>query len=123
MKSQELKIVIPCSESFDYVNIKDIIRCEGLQNFTKLILEDGKTIISSSKIDDYNLALRDFGFFACHRQHVINTQKIKRYHKEGFVEMMDASVAPVAKRKEREFYDVCLKELHVMDGVLKENKT
>jgi len=122
MKSQEIKIVIPCSESFDYVSVKDIIRCEGLQNYTKVILEDGKTIISSSKIDDYNLALSDFGFFACHKQHVINTQKIKRYHKEGFVEMIDTSVAPVSKRREEEFFVVCLKELHVMSGVLKESK-
>jgi two-component system LytT family response regulator len=105
MNSQEKKIVIPCSKSYDFVYIKNIIRCEGMQNYTKVFLDTGDTIISSCNVGIYGKGLSDFGFFSCHKSHVVNTSKIVRYHKEGLVEMVDASVIPISRRKRDEFLE------------------
>jgi len=104
MNLQEEKIIIPCSKSYDFVHIRDIIRCEGMQNYTKVFLQNGDTIVSSCNVGVYGKALRNYGFFTCHKSHVINTEKITRYFKEGFVEMQDASVAPVSRRRKEEFF-------------------
>jgi len=114
MKTQEQKIVIPCSKSYDFVNVSDIVRCEGMQNYTKVFLQNGDTIISSCNLGVYGKALRVYGFFTCHKSHVINTQKIVRYYKEGFIEMTDASVAPVSRRRKENFFLECMKNIPVV---------
>jgi len=114
MNTQEQKIVIPCSKSYDFIHIRDIVRCEGMQNYTKVFLENGETIISSCNVGNYGKGLMEFGFFTCHKSHVINIEKILRYHKEGLIEMIDASVVPVSRRRREKFIEDCVKGMDIV---------
>lgn len=103
MKSQEKKIAIPCCKSYDFELVKNIVRCEGLQNYTRIFLSSGEMLISSSNIGVYKKCLKDFGFFCCHKSHVINVNHIKKFFKEGYIEMVDTSSVPLSRRRKGDF--------------------
>lgn len=114
MNTTDFKIMIPCQKTLDFVLLEQIIRCEGLQNYTRIFLGNGKSIISSCNIGVYKKALSKFDFFSCHKSHLINKKHILRYHKDGKVEMTDASLVPVSRRKKGDFY----KEITKHDDVV-----
>jgi len=113
-KSQNLKIVVPCTKSYDFIMVSDIIRCEGMQNYTRLFLKAGKSIVSSCNIGIYKKVLASYNFYTCHKSHLINKSEIVRYLKEGQVEMSDASLVPVARRRKDLFVKEILQEVDVV---------
>lgn len=101
--SQETKVAIPSNNAYDFVQIKEIIRCEGWQKYTKVFFLDGSQVISSYNIGIFKEMLGGYGFFACHKSHLINENHIKKYYKDGMIEMIDNSEIPVSRRKKDEF--------------------
>lgn len=105
---QEEKIAIPNNSDYFFVFIKDIIRCEGWQKYSKIFLTDGTNIVSSYNIGVYKELLESYGFISCHKSHLINRMHIKKYSKEGTVDMVDDSQVPVSRRKKDEFLQLLL---------------
>lgn len=98
-----LKVVVPCTDSYEFVTVSDIIRCEGLQNYSRIYLSDGRMLVCTNAIGTVKANLQRRGFISCHRSHVINKDHILRYSKEGYVQMDDESCVPVSRRKKSEF--------------------
>jgi len=108
--SQQMeKIAIPSNNEYYLVFLKDIIRCEGWQKYTKVYMEDGETIVSSYNIGIYKELLEKYGFIMCHKSHVINKMHIKKYQKDGTLIMVDSSQVPVSRRKKDEFFQMIIK--------------
>ncbi len=101
--NQDSKIVIPGQQSYEVVNIKDILRCEGFQKYTYIYLLDGSKHLSSYNIGVYKDMLANYEFYSPHKSHLINTKHIKRYLTEGSVIMIDDSSVPVSRRRKEEF--------------------
>ena len=100
------KIGIPTPDGLEFIKVKDIIRCEGVQKLTKIVIaEEKKPLYSSYNIGEYIKLLESYGFFTCHKSHLINMSYIKKYHKDGTLTMEDGSYVPVAKRRKKEFLD------------------
>ena len=108
MVNSNYKIIIPGSKTLDFVLLDDIIRCEGLQNYTRIYLKDGRNIISSSNIGVFKTVLMNREFFSTHKSHLININHIIRYYKSGRVEMVDKSFVPIARRRKEEFQNIIL---------------
>lgn len=108
---QDTKIAIPGSQAYDFVKIADIVRCEGWQKYTKIFLQNGAVIVSSYNIGVFKDMLNNYGFYTTHKSHLVNTQLIVRYLKEGTVVMKDGAEIPVARRKKEEFNEKILKDL------------
>ncbi len=102
---QKTKIAIPGSEAYQFVEVESIIRCEGWQKYTKIYLQDGACIVSSYNIGVYKDMLSSYGFYSCHKSHLINKIHIRTYKKEGSVVMSDGSNVPVSRRKKDEFIE------------------
>jgi two-component system LytT family response regulator len=100
---QSTKIAIPGADAYDFVSIKDIIRCEGWQKYTKIFLQNKKCITSSYNIGIFKESLEKFGFFSTHKSHLINKHHIHKYLKEGTLIMSDQSNVPVSRRKKEAF--------------------
>jgi len=100
----------------------DILRCEGLQNSTKVFLVNGEVLISSCNIGVYRKGLERYGFFTCHKSHLVNTQFITRYLKDGHLEIEDGTLLPLARRKKEEFFDHVLKEFDLVNCIGKNGK-
>lgn len=103
--SNEDQIGIPTIEGFEFIPVRDIIRCEGLQKCTRVITKDRTDIVSSCNLGEFRKMLEPYGFYSPHKSHLINLIYIKKYHKEGKILLMNNSSVPVAKRRIREFLD------------------
>jgi len=111
MGDQQSKIAIPGSQAYDFVTVENIIRCEGWQKYTKIYLQDGACIVSSYNLGVYRQVLKPYEFYDCHKSHLINKNKIKRYMKEGIVVMSDDSEVPVSRRKKEDFVENVVKNI------------
>ena len=80
---QTAKVSIPSSNSYQFVTVGDIIRCEGWQKYTKIYLTSGKSILSSYNIGVFREMLENYSFYQVHKSHLINTSHIKSYNKVG----------------------------------------
>ncbi len=104
--TQPLKrIVLPTSNGFTVVNPDDIIRCESDRNYTFIFLTDGRKILVSRTIKEYDEMLRDNNFFRIHQSHLINLNFLKNYTRGrgGYVELTDGTVLDVSARRKSEF--------------------
>lgn len=99
-------IGIPTIEGFEFVHVHEIVRCEGLQKCTRIVSSRKTNLISSYNIGEFKKLLEEFGFFPCHKSHLINLMHVKRFTREGFVFMSDNSAVPLARRKRPEFLHV-----------------
>lgn len=100
---QSMKVCIPNNDAYEFVQIKDIIRCEGWNKYTKVHLLGDKQILSSYNIGVFKDMLEPNGFYSCHKSHLINKEHIKRYLKEGIIVMVDNGEVPLARRRKDAF--------------------
>ncbi len=102
---QKTKIAIPGNNVYEFVIVKNIIRCEGWQKYTKIYLADQRCIVSSYNIGVFKEMLESYGFYSTHKSHLINKQAIEKYLKEGTVILTDGSHVPVARRRKEDFME------------------
>ena len=101
--STEEIIGVPTMEGFEFLKIRDIIRCEGLQKCTRVVTRNRQNIVSSYNLGEFRKILEPFGFYSPHKSYLVNLQLITKYYKEGSLTMIDGVSIPVAKRKKSEF--------------------
>lgn len=94
------KIVLKTMERIYSVDLDDIIRFESDGGYTKVYLADGKRIMVSKTMKDFDDLLLDVGFLRVHHSHLINMNHLFCFEKaEGHVVMKDDSIVPVSNRK------------------------
>ena len=96
-------IVIPCADTYEFLKLKDIVRLESLQNYTRIFMLNGDKFISSKNIGKYKKELEEQGFYHCHKSHIINVSLIRKYYKTGYCLMADSSNVPVSRRRKQDF--------------------
>lgn len=99
--SEVKKIVLKTSENIHVVNVQDIVRCEADRNYTVFFISDGKKILVSNTLKEYEEMLGSYKFFRAHQSHLVNVNYIERFEKKegGSLLMKDGSVVPVSVRK------------------------
>tara|TARA_Y100000031_G_C8250649_1_gene400393 strand:- start:880 stop:1626 length:747 start_codon:yes stop_codon:yes gene_type:complete len=99
------KLVLKTAEKIYLISTQDIIRCEADMGYTQFFLADGKKILISKNLKDYEILLDGLGFFRIHQSHLINIKYIDYYDKTegGSVRMKDTSMLPLSRRKKESF--------------------
>lgn len=99
------KIGLTTSDGLDFVEIKTILRCEADGKYTYVYLLDGKKLLVSKNLKEFEDLLSDFNFFRVHHSHLVNLDYIKKYQsgRGGYVVMSDGSTITVSQRKKEEF--------------------
>ena len=100
------QIVIPIMDGYEFVKVNSILRCEGIQRCTKIVLKDNSILVSSYNLGEFVKKLKNFKFFSPHRSHLINLRYLKKYSREGHITLTNGESVPVAKRKKQEFIDL-----------------
>lgn len=95
------KIILKTFDHIHIVNHDEIIRVEADRNYSTFYLEDGRKIIVSRSIKDFEDQLNNKGFYRIHKSHIINISMVKYFDKSegGYVVMKDGVSVPVASRK------------------------
>jgi len=100
---QKKKIVVPTQKGLEFIPIPSIIRCEGVDGYTKLYLEEGKTMLSSNSIGHFVKMLDKTTFYQVHKSHLINLDHIIAYLNEGYVQLTENNKVPVSRNKRSDF--------------------
>ena len=103
--SRDNRIGIPSDRGLDFVRAGDIVRCEGVERCTRVVLADGNAFLSSYNLGEFRKLLEAYHFFSPHKSHLINLDHIVRYDRDGTVETTDGGQVPVSRRRRQEFLD------------------
>lgn len=94
------KIILKTAERIYAVDIKDVIRCEADGSYTRFYLNDGKKILVSRLLKEFDTILNGTPFIRIHNSHLINFEYFDYFEKaEDLVIMKDKSSVPVAARR------------------------
>jgi two-component system LytT family response regulator len=100
---QNKKIVIPSQEGLEFVEIADIIHCEGVEGYTKIHFIHQKPILSSHSIGHFKKLLGNQSFYLIHKSHLINLSYIEKYLNEGYVVLSGNHTLPVSRNRRSGF--------------------
>jgi len=102
---EEHRIVLNTLNAIYVVKVREIVRCMADKNYTEVFLLNGKRLILSKTLKDFEEMLNGYGFFRTHQSHIINIRFIESYEKGlgGTVVMTDNSKVPVSSRRKDTF--------------------
>jgi len=95
------RISIATVDGISFVEINDIIRCQGQINYTVIFLKDKQKITVAKTLKEFEELLSDHNFYRVHNSHLVNLACIKKYHKGkgGTISMIDHSEIEVSSRR------------------------
>ncbi len=99
------KLIINHLDGFDVSLVEDIIRLEGDGNYTNFIVANGRKILTSRTLGEYEELLFNHGFYRIHQSTIINLRHVIKYHKGtgGKVEMTDGQLFNVSRYRKAGF--------------------
>jgi two-component system LytT family response regulator len=99
------KLALPSTNGIQLAKTQDIVRCEASNNYTLFYLADGKKIMVTKTLKEYEELLMQDGFFRVHQSHLINLDFVSGYLKQdgGYVQMTDGSQIELSRRKKDAF--------------------
>lgn len=99
------RICVPVQSGFEFIQVSDIIRCQGEVNYTTIFMKDKLKLVVAKTLKEFEQLLQEYGFFRVHNSHLINLLQVKRYNKGkgGTVTLLDHSVVEVSTRRKDEF--------------------
>lgn len=101
----ESRIGIAMADKIIFVNITDILYCEAKGVYTSIYLLDGKKILASKPLGDFESQLSSHKFFRIHHSTLINLNYIKEFQRfnGGYVVMQNDAKLEVSHRKRKDF--------------------
>ena len=99
----ETKISISTSHTIERVSIEEILYLEGKENYCRIKLINGDTILANKSLGKQFEELNSFDFFLCHKSYVVNMEKVIRYWRIGIAELEGGERVPVARRRREAF--------------------
>jgi two-component system LytT family response regulator len=98
------RLALHSQDKIHIVNIAEIIRCESSINYTSFYFKDGKKMLVTRTLKDFEDLLDELGFYRVHQSHLVNTKYIREYVKTegGHLIMNDGTLVPVSTRKRPE---------------------
>ena len=105
--SSESRIGIAMADKIVFANITDILYCEAKGVYTNLYLKEGKKILASKPLGDFESQLISHKFFRIHHSTLINLNHIKEFQRfnGGYVVMQNDAKLEVSHRKRKDFLD------------------
>jgi two-component system LytT family response regulator len=89
---------------FESININSLIRCQADGKYTLCFLEDGRKILSSKNLKEFETMLTGKSFFRVHHGHLINLNKVLSFNRaDSVVELDNNESVPVSQRKKKAF--------------------
>ena len=84
-----------------FVKVNDIIRCKGENNYTQIFLKEGKPVLVSKTLKDYEEILSEDGFLRIHQSHLINKHHVLSFEKRdgGYLKMADGSSVSISRQR------------------------
>lgn len=97
------KVVLKTLDRVYALYSEDIVRFESAGSYTTVYLRDGKKVMVSRLIKDFDEMLSANGFVRVHQSHLVNLEQVFCFEKaENHIVMKDESIVPVSARKKEQ---------------------
>lgn len=83
--------------------VKDIVQIRGERNYSYISLQNASKKLASKTLGDFEDLLSDKGFFRCHKSHLINGLHIQSLLNKTSLQLSDANIVPISRRKKEAF--------------------
>ncbi|SEG36239.1 LytR/AlgR family response regulator transcription factor [Flavobacterium urumqiense] len=98
-------VAVSSLDKIELIPMSEIIFCQADGKYTNFFLLNGKKIMSSRNLGEYNSILDSKYFFRIHHSYIINIRHIAKISKKDgyFCELSNGTILPVAKRRQEDF--------------------
>lgn len=103
LNKRKERVILPTQEAIHVVKLTEIIRCETSGSYTTFHVADGRKIMVSKPLKDYDDLLLPPDFLRVHQSHTINLNFILNYSKDGQIQLKDKTIIPISQRKKEDF--------------------
>lgn len=100
------KIAVSGIESIEFIQLSEIIYLQADRAYTKLFLTEGREVLASKNIKEFEEMLEaDKNFMRVHRSYMVNLKQIKRFVKTegGIIETTNGQKIPISREQKEEF--------------------
>ena len=95
------KIALATKESIEFVSPGEIVTCTSDSNYTMVYLNDGRKLLISRTLRDFEEMLTPFNFYRPHNSHLVNLEEVRKYmrHDGGYLILKNTMKVPVSKNR------------------------
>jgi two-component system, LytTR family, response regulator len=100
-------LLVPDQSKIRRVLINDIVRLEGVKNYTLIHLKNGDNLISSRTLKVYEAVLQEVDFLRIHKAHLINMKYLRNYDESEhqYAVMQNKDIISISRRKRKDFQE------------------
>ncbi|WP_111672790.1 LytR/AlgR family response regulator transcription factor [Algoriphagus litoralis] len=102
-------LVLSLSDSFQVINLSELLYCESDKGYTTFYLADGRKYIASKPLKEYEERLTLMNFTRPHQSYMVSLKYIDKYDKSGTIYLKTGQKIPVSSRKKEDFISTFLK--------------
>jgi len=102
--SSKTKLALADLEGVNIVEIKDIIRCESEKNYTTFYLTNGKKLVISKTLGEFEEILAQNGLMRVQKSHIVNLKFVEKFIKSesGKLLLQNGDIVKVSINKKDE---------------------
>jgi len=99
------KITVPHAEGFHILDPEKVVRLEADNTYTTIYMEDGRSLLCSKGIHEFEELLEPKCFVRTHRSHIVNLNCLQEFNRkyDQVLILTNGDKVPVARRKLKDF--------------------
>ena len=101
VQNSEKRIGLPSMERIEFVKVSEIVRCQGENNYTHVYLADGRKILVTRTLKEFEELLSEYDFIRVHQSHLVNLKFIKSFEKSdgGYLLLHNGTTIAVSRQR------------------------
>ncbi len=110
-KSSIQRIAIATQTGLEFIHIDTIVYLEAIGNYTQLHFTDGKKLMASKTLKEFEDLLEHHAFFRIHNASLVNLVFVKKYIRGdgGQLQLCNDIILDVARRRKEELVEMLIK--------------
>jgi two-component system, LytTR family, response regulator len=108
VRSADNKIAVPTADGLEFIKIMDVLRIESSSYYSKIFFLNGKTLLVTRLLKDFEEILLPYRFFRVHNSHLVNLRYIQKFSRAdgGQVIMENGDIINISRRRREEFLNL-----------------
>lgn len=108
-RNEDSKLILSLHDSFQVVNLNELMFCESDNGYTTFFCSDGKKYLVSKTLKEFEEQLTKSHFIRPHQSFIVNLNFIDKYEKSGVIYLKNGKKIPVSSRKKEHFVNTFFK--------------
>jgi two-component system LytT family response regulator len=101
--NEDSKLILSLHDSFQVINLNELMFCESDKGYTSFYCNDGKKHVVSKTLKEFEKQLTSSNFIRPHQSFIVNLKFIDKYDKSGVIHLKNGKKIPVSSRKKEQF--------------------